>query len=143
MTPVMTLAIALLGAVLGVINLWRAWDRDRVKLRVAAQAWVDSSGQNGLGIEVINLSYFPVTVTQVGFDRSDRQIYLHPALLKDLPKRLEARAAFTGYLPAGADEDENFALVTRAFAKTACGCRFTAGSAALRHAVQRARAAAS
>lgn len=29
-----TLGIALLGAVLGILNTWRSFDRDRVKLRV-------------------------------------------------------------------------------------------------------------
>lgn len=138
-----TLAIALLGAVLGIINLWRAFDRDRVRVRVLPRSYVTSHGDGGLCIEVINVGYIPITISQVGFDLSIRgKIFLHASLLKDLPKRLEPRTAFTAYLATGGEQDPAFAKVTRAFAKTACGCRFAANSKALSGVVKVARASA-
>jgi len=94
-------------------------------------------------LEVINVGYVPITISQVGFDISiGRQIFLHAALLQELPKRLEPRAAFTAKPPTGVEKDPAFAVVTRAFAQTACGCRFTGTSKTLRGFVQAARAAA-
>lgn len=139
-----TLGLALLGAVLGVVNLWRAISRDRIKLRVVPK-WYGSlaTDDTGICIEVVNLGRFPVTIHKVGFTTTaDREIFhlgtsaLHGA---SLPHRLEAGAAFTALLPAGAEHDEAFAFVRSAFARTACGKVFTGSSKALRHLVKVAR----
>jgi hypothetical protein len=136
-----TLSIALLGAALGLINLWRAIDRDRINLRVRPLGYMDSLGHSGVCIEVINLSFFPVTITQVGFDLPGGKIFIHARLQQELPKRRESRAAFTAYLPAGVEQNPVFGDVRRAFAKTACGCRFAVTSDSLRSFVKAARAA--
>jgi hypothetical protein len=137
-----TLGIALLGAGLGVINLWRSFDRDRVHIRVTPRGYVTSRGQSGMCIEVINLGFIPVTITQVGFTIGNGdKWFVHRSLLEGLPVRLEPRTAFTAYLAAGEEKDEGFAGVRLAMVKTACGRMFTGNSAALRSYVQAARAA--
>lgn len=85
-----TLVIALTGAVLGVINTWRSMRRDRVRLRVVP-VWesrriqkangamlslasdVEGSLQDPegrLGVRVTNLGFVEVTLVSVGFARS-------------------------------------------------------------------------
>src|SRR3546814_11210717 len=64
----LTLGIAALGAFLGVMNTWQAINRDRVRLRVRPlSVMAIATGDQGYGIEVVNLSSFPVTVEEVGF----------------------------------------------------------------------------
>lgn len=60
-----TLAIAVLGAVLGVHNTWRAVLGDRVKLRVRIHA--TAFGLRPACIQIVNLSAFPVTIVQAGW----------------------------------------------------------------------------
>lgn len=141
-TAIAGLAFGLLGAVLGVINTWRAFDRDRVRLRVVPRFYITSFGEHGLCVEVINRGFVPVTVSQVAFDVGGRQMWIHASLLKELPKRLEARTAFTASLAAGAEKDAAFARVRSALVRTACGCTFTGSSGSLRSVIKSARAAA-
>jgi hypothetical protein len=61
-----TLGLAGLGAVLGVMNTWQAMSRERLRLRVRPMQIVSGGGLS-FGIEVVNLSSFPVTVEEVGF----------------------------------------------------------------------------
>jgi hypothetical protein len=72
-----TLSIAVLGAVLGVINTWRAIDSSRVKLKVLPRHAIPVGGAPshiGFCIAVTNLSAFPVTVNEVGvLYRGNRQ----------------------------------------------------------------------
>ena len=114
-----TLAIASVGAVLGIINTWKALDKDRPKLRVVPKqaflvgpaAQLDS--RNRLCIEVTNLSTFPLTVTEVGvlFHGTDgRGALIHHTLNNGgtLPQRLEPRTSVTVY---GACLSVNWTLV--------------------------------
>lgn len=79
----LTLAIALLGAVLGVVNTWNSLRSSRVLIRVTPK-WVVASDWTGLSIDVVNLSNFPVTITEVGFtigrsfDRLPRRVQIPP-----------------------------------------------------------------
>ena len=69
LTQAVTLAIALLGAVLGVINTWHALDKNRVKLKVVpkiAMTLGRSGSAVGFCIEITNLSAFAVTVDEAG-----------------------------------------------------------------------------
>jgi hypothetical protein len=141
-----TLAIAVLGAVLGVINAWQAHDRDRVKLRVAprvAYTFTALGDAHHVGIEVINRSAFPLTISQVGFllDSGERCALITPILFDGggFPRRLEARTAFTAFFKPGWERGAHFTVATRAYAET------TAGDVALssRRAVRRLRAALS
>ncbi|UJJ59999.1 hypothetical protein [Rhodanobacter denitrificans] len=64
-----TLAIAAVGAVLGIINTWRAIDQNRVKLRVIPAHAIPYGGapQNiRFCVQVTNLSQFAVTLDDAG-----------------------------------------------------------------------------
>lgn len=86
-----TTALAVVGAVLGVLNFWRAMANDRVKLRVR----FDAGHRDGaFVIRVVNLSSFAVSVVDAGFVDGD---YDHDSLTNDpilhnpFPRRIEAR----------------------------------------------------
>lgn len=137
-----TLGTAMVGAVLGVFNLWKLFERDRIRVKVVPKSYITTFGASGVCIEVINLSYFSVTVSSVGFAvRGGGRWFTHRSLFENLPQRLESRAAFTAYLVAGVEKHEGFALVRSAVVKTACGCRFCGSSASLRSYIKAARAA--
>ncbi|TAK99755.1 MAG: hypothetical protein EPO07_10575 [Verrucomicrobia bacterium] len=128
-----TLVIAVVGAVLGLLNTWRGFERDRVKLKVIPKSAICSYGPAGmvtrLCIEVINMSYIPVTVSQIGYCLSDPPKHFLAFIPEffhgeKMPVRLEPREAVTAYVPVGLENDPQFANVTKAFAKTACGRTF-------------------
>jgi len=130
-----TLAIAVLGAVLGVLNFWRSVDRDRVFLKVVPSCYFTSHGERGVCVDVINLGFIPVTVNRIGFDLTGGEVYI--SLLnymggESLPKRLEPRTSFTFYFPPVTFQDPKLARALHASARTACGKIFTGNSPALR-----------
>lgn len=128
-----TFAIALLGAVLGIMNVvisivnsWRIIDRDRVKLMVIPkQAQFIGNGcftsinrevpqtfSKGmpvqLCIEITNLSTFPVTVGRIGILYRNTNVRGHlpqPILIDGgtFPRRLEPRSSFTAYFSPDAE----------------------------------------
>jgi hypothetical protein len=130
-TQAITLAIASLGAVLGIINTWKGLDRDRVKLRVAAtRGYPVFDGKIGddpfLGIEVINRSGFPVTVTEVGFEiagSSKRAAITNPVTLDGsrYPRRMESRTSVSFFAESAMWRAAEFQNYTRPYARTADG----------------------
>ncbi len=74
-----TLGIAILGAALGILNTWQSFSLRRVRLRVTPK-WSLAHNWTGLSIDVVNLSAFPVTITEVGFTLDHSR--------KSLPKRV-------------------------------------------------------
>lgn len=136
-----TLAIAVLGAVLGIINTWQALDRDRVKLLVIPKmAFGVGGGSDGRirpCIEVINRSSFAVSVGQIGYMlkwSKKRIIALEPIISSGgtLPKRLDSRSSFTIYFYPETVQQSEFRRVRCAFAETECGVLVTGNSAALK-----------
>lgn len=135
-----TLALAAVGAVLGVINTWKGWDKDRPKLRlVPKRAFrVDERGNaspNFLCFEVTNLSSFPLTITEVGVTYwwSRKRGVLSPIIRDggDFPRKLEPRTSMSAYAAPGALKTKSL-RVLRAYVKTDCGLTFRASSPALR-----------
>lgn len=136
-----TLAIACVGAVLGIINTWKALDKDRPKLRVVPKqafgygpSGVDERAR--LCIEVTNLSNFPLTVSEVGvlYHGTDSRGALVHHFMKNgetLPKRLEPRTSVSIYAYPNA-LDGNTRSIKCAYANTDCGLTFTGDSGALR-----------
>lgn len=121
-----TFAIAVLGAVLGVLNTWRGLNADRVRMRVRTYvSLLPGEKEESLGIEVVNLSSFAVTVEEIGWirPRMDRLVVALPRIAtgERLLVPLEPRASFTGYAPPGAHKHPDFAYINYAFASTACG----------------------
>jgi hypothetical protein len=152
-----TLAVAITGAVtgttgmvLGIINTWRQFDKDRVKLRVVpklafqigntvvatdradylnddspASDFLKHGAKKRLCIEITNLSAFPVTISQAGFggSKSTRFTLFGPLTStgQPYPTRLEPRQSVTLYMGVGADLDPRYLTKAIAYAQTDCG----------------------
>lgn len=98
----LTMALAAIGAALGVLNTWHAYYRDRVRIRVIPGSY-RVGGTDCYGIEVINLSLFPVTIRQVGFTLPERKEWLPFDPIHTIgcvfPQRMEGLTSFTAYMP--------------------------------------------
>lgn len=134
---VVTFATAVLGAVLGVFNAWRAWLSDRPRLRLRVAHAFGAPFDRMLMLEVVNLSGFPVTVTALGFNlRGSAQhvVIQWPTFTQGekLPVRLEPRAACTALMPLGAFQQQQLARIELAYVRTACGLEVKAGRNLLR-----------
>ena len=136
------------GTILGILSTIDRYRRDQVRLRVTPKiAWVNRKGAalvaghrappdadptkgaapNRLVVEVVNLSTFAVTISEVGFGRPDSATRLsvpRPELPSggSFPTRLEPRAALQAFcnLP-GSNEHCEGLVDARAFAETDCG----------------------
>ena len=127
--------IAILGAVLGVLNTWQAMRRDRLRLRVRPLNTVllDAEGM-GFAIEVTNLSMFAVTIEEIGFSlgspapKGTRGIIPFPRATDGgpWPRRLESRSSVTLHFDRPPDPQFRRSI-RRAYAKTTCG-EFAYGS---------------
>lgn len=135
-----TLAIASVGAVLGILNTWKSYDKDRPKLKVMPKTAV-FTGSHGvdqrprLCIEATNLSTFPLTVTEFGVmfvGTTDRGVFLEP-LFRDggnLPRTLEPRTSITAYMEPEALHGNSHPIKC-AYVQTDCGLMFKGKSPAL------------
>ena len=123
-----TLAIAILGAVLGILNTAYNISRDRIILQVKP-IWIilPPTGEKRLGIEVINLGFHPVTVSEVGFALSGgddaRMVFIDPIIpdAGPFPRRLEPRSAFSLFYDSLVWDQEEFKRAKWGYAKTDCG----------------------
>lgn len=128
MIQYITFAIAVLGAVLGIINTWHAIDRTRVKLKVVPARAVPVGGAPSnvvFCVEVTNLSAFAVTVYDVGifYKGTDKRSSIVNPILPDSgpwPRRLEPRSSVTVYSerPRTLVDGRRMKCV---YAKTQCG----------------------
>lgn len=136
-----TSGVAILGAALGVMNTWNAISQRRVRLRVKpVMAYSIANGQPGFAIEILNLSNFALTVTEVGFSlkgqrgRKAKRLMVDDHFVidgKPWPRRLESREAVSVYFsiaPLVAHSQQ----VRRAYARTACGEQVLGDSRALK-----------
>lgn len=134
-----TLAIAAVGAVLGIINTWRTIDQSRVKLKVVpahAIPYGNADPNIRFCLQITNLSQFAVTIEDAGFffrGTKNRASIVNP-IFTDFgawPRRLEPRSSITVYsqLPACLKEGRKLKC---AFARTQCGRTKTGTSPALR-----------
>jgi hypothetical protein len=126
---VITISIAVVGAVLGIVNTWQAFDQRRVRLRVVpklAHLVVESSLGEPMGcIEVVNLSAFPVSISEIGFTvdgdpRKQRRLMIPSPMTLDrqpLARTLESRHAVTGYF----DFAQINSSIRKAYVRTDCG----------------------
>jgi hypothetical protein len=131
-----TLAIALVGAILGVINTWFALDRARVKLLVCPKhAFTVGHGHQNVEccIEVTNLSTFAITVEEAGFffKGTDRRGAIVTPIFTDggtWPRRLEPRSSIAVYSQAPRFPGRK---IRCAYARTQCGYTVTGKSPAM------------
>jgi P pilus assembly chaperone PapD len=119
-----TLAIAVLGAVLGIINTWHNLDKMRVKLVVRPKHAIPLGAANPkltFCIEVTNLSSFAVTIAEVGvhyYGTSARGAIIHPV----------SSVTIYGQNPA----TDSAHRIRCAYATTECGATKRATSPALK-----------
>jgi hypothetical protein len=142
-----TLGIALVGAVLGIMNMWRAISHDKPKIKVIpvrAYAVGSMDPRVDFGIEVVNLGAVAVTVRELGlfhYQTATRSVLTAPIIIDGgaLPRRLEPRTSVTVY---GRTDQINGRThpIRCAYAKTDCGLTFKGNSDALK-AISRALAA--
>ena len=133
-----TFGIAVLGAVLGILNTWHNLDKMRLKLKVVPAHAMPVGGVDPrlrFCISVTNLSAFPVTIDEVGvrYHRSmSRGALISPATMDEgrWPRRLESRSSVTVYsqLPDSSDG----LRIRCAYARTECGHTKEGTSPALR-----------
>jgi len=142
MGHLVTIVLATVGAVLGCVDTYVLLQGRRVRLRVVPKSAVRDTGgvwSNSMRhmpggapcIEVVNLSAFPVTICEVGYELPSpmRATIIEPTLLdsKRWPRRLEPREAVTVYGDSAALPPN----IGRAFARTDCGVIRFGGSPAL------------
>jgi len=112
-----------MGTAINGLSLRNTLTRQDPRLRVTPLiAHTLPDGELGVSIEVVNLSPFPLTISELGLNRRDRRCYSScwlPMLNgRPLPQRLEARESLTAFFPAS---DIDIKQATTAFARTACG----------------------
>ncbi len=141
-------ACGLLGAVLGIINTWNQIRKNKVRLKVTPIHIIPvgamSSANIDFGIEVINLSDFAVTITDVGFVlRNKKKATSIPVESMDHPKglpiRLEPRTSYKKYFSKSAI-DTSGARIKSAYAYTECGETLTGTSGALKQVAKEVKA---
>lgn len=141
-----TLGIALLGAVLGIINTVHTVWRDRVRLKVTPMWMFAGGGESQMTIDIVNSGFLDVTITGAGFSeaRGKGCYWIVPALLLHgghLPQRMQPRTTITVLLPVGTEDQEWMGKVKQARVKTACGRQFEGITPALRGQINKVRAA--
>jgi hypothetical protein len=133
-----TLSVAAVGAVLGIINTWQGLDKSRLKLKVTPKHAIpvgNADTRLTFCIEVTNLSAFPVTVSDVGVfyaGTNERGSIVQPFLADggSWPRRLEPRSSLTVYSQKPISTAER--KIRCAYARTDCGSTKTGTSPALR-----------
>lgn len=145
-TDILTIGLAAVGAVLGVLNTWKSLDRDRPKLRLVPKhsfyVGPGADERSYVCFDVTNLSAFALTVTEIGFlYRWSRQrgAIIQPIIDdgKGFPRELKPRTSMSAFTAC-----ENLMHLPRrircAYVKTDCGLTFKGTSPALRQMVKEA-----
>jgi hypothetical protein len=127
---IITIALASVGAALGVMNTWNALSQRRVRLVVRPTYALNADGRRPpmISISVTNLSNFPMTIDEVGFTgpkgakRGKRAMIAQPRVIdgKPWPRRLESREAVSLYFGVE-DVHRDPSLLAMAYAGTECG----------------------
>ncbi|MCH7499997.1 MAG: hypothetical protein IH886_08310 [Nitrospinae bacterium] len=145
------LIIAVIGAVLGIVNTLRDFNRDRVKVRVSPAQAFFTYGPNiedkpRLSVEITNMSTFPVTINSSGlfFTNSKKHAQFIDAVTADnvrpFPKRLGPRESYSIYLdPSPHLTMEKFQHTKCIYVKTACGETFIGKSPALSQLIEESK----
>jgi hypothetical protein len=137
-TQSITLAVAVLGAALGIINTWQGLSKSRLRLVVRPAHAIPIGAVDPrltFCISVTNLSDFAVTVCDVGvfYKGTDRRGSIVQPFFLDggkWPRRLEPRSSVTVYSRAPESSAEQ--RIRCAYARTECGYTQTGASLALK-----------
>ena len=143
-----TLCIALVGAVLGVINTVHSLNRDRIILRVIPEWTDESSNRLFLRVKVINLSHIAVSIEEIGFflsrRRNSKKIPLTDIIPTDespfsFPYMLQPKFSVPIIVSDEIIASKEFKDVKYAYARTSDGSTFKENSSALKQAVNEAK----
>ena len=132
---IITLAVAIIGAVTGITGIALAYwsikrqvDNERVNLRIGTSWGMSSLDPRVLFfvISVTNLSKFPVTLREVGLlTDQKRQRAIHPhaqlSIGERLPLRMEPRTSISVHFPPDFLLSDAITSVDCAYASTDCG----------------------
>ena len=146
-TAIVGAVCGILGAVLGIINTWHQVNRNKIRLKVTPTHVIPvgalANSDVNFGIGVINLSEFPVTISDVGFLLKNKQrattISVDSIDQPDkLPVRLEPRTSYHKYFNI---EKAVLPKQTKyAYVNTQCGELITGTSGALKQKIKEASA---
>jgi hypothetical protein len=134
-----SLGVAVCGLTLGIINFLKSWDKDRIKIKVTPQHAIPVGSADPsivCSIEILNLSSFPITISQVGFlyfGTKDKGMITNIVTFDQgkFPRRLESRESFSVYV----DAEPFFGSgkkVKSVYAATSCGIVQKGNSKALK-----------
>jgi hypothetical protein len=159
---IITRAGAAVGTALGIFNAWQTSRLHKVNIRTvptAVKRWLRSEGQGRTGnpnlgyflvpgVEVINLSAFPITINEVGYEVTggssyplselDAPVRWTPAadatipIVDKLPQRLDPRASLRMVWSQADEPNLKGKTLRRTYAKTVCGTTARGRSAMLR-----------
>ncbi len=123
----LTVGAAALGAVLGVLNMWRDIRQDRVKLRVSFRPVQSSERSIGGVVTVTNLSSFPVAIDEVyAVVRGQSDLRFPRSYSKNFDALEPRRSRSTSFEISGKTRNAAmFAQARRCYVKTECGKRVT------------------
>jgi hypothetical protein len=149
---IVTSLAAFVGMSLGIYNFWKERGKEKVKLRVIPKSVqqkgfnsLDNNPQDFFAIEVVNISRFTVTITEVGFlvSGTKQRISCSSPILdtqEKFPKKLEPRESLTAYVDLQSMlSSTNIRNVYCAFAKTSCDHIETGKTKALKQLIQYVR----
>lgn len=134
-----TLGIALLGAVLGIVNMWRSISRDRPKIKVIPKRAIPVGGFDesiDFCIEAVNLGTVALTISELGLFHQGAThrspLTITPIIIDGgaWPRRLEPRTSVTVYGRSNTINAREHPIRC-AYAMTDCGLTFEGTSDAL------------
>lgn len=127
-----TLGLAIVASLLGLLNTWRAYDRDRIRVRVHVDhafpfGWDGKIVPDARGFQItaVNLSYLPITVRRIDFllPGRERFVILKSANGLELPRRMEARTSIA-FVATDILKDPRIFEAKCAVVDTECGRSF-------------------
>jgi len=139
---ILTFAIACLGAVLGLINTIHSIRKDKLKAKIRPvfvhPIRSDGVQEKFIGLDITNLSNFPISISQIGFilkGTKNRRVITLPLSSQGtiiLPKKLESREQITLFGNYDEIKKEKRKIIC-GYCTTACGKTFKGKSQVIRH----------
>jgi hypothetical protein len=139
------MGIAMLGAGLGILNYYRSVVKDRVNLKLNVSHYIipriAGGTANGLNVEVINLGFIPVTISNAYIELKDKKIYTDLSTLygQNLPARIESRESMSIRFAPELNDDLRILEARSVLVKTACGIELRDSGKLFKNWVERRR----
>lgn len=139
---ILTFAIGGLGVVLGVINTIHSITKDKLKAKIRPvfvhPIRSDGIQEKFIGLDITNLSNFPISISQIGFilkGMKDRRVITLPLSSQGtiiLPIKLDSREQITLFGKYDEIKNEKRKIIC-GYCITACGKTFKGKSKVIRH----------